>query len=263
MFLPKYQLSVLPLTLFVLLASGPAFASDQDLLGQEIDAYKRNDFKSAVALGTQELKKSPSNAVARYYVAEALVKLGRRQEAIDKYTECAMLSTDPKLTNYCQQALATLNSRGAGPSAFVTAGAPATPPASVNSHVDGSSHSFSDRDATVNEGLLRRRADTIQQGLNEIAFQRQQADQRINSINQDMAEQLRPIHQFITAPSSSGRCCFPNPEYQDALEQLQAESTAKIAQINADFEKRKADITNDYNRRADAYGVVVSETSAK
>src|SRR5580658_8063687 len=92
------------LSLFSLLST-PALASS-DLLHEEIAAYNRNDFNATLAFGLDELKKSPSNATARYYLAEALVRLGRRTEAIDQYNECAILSKDAQITKYCQQALA-------------------------------------------------------------------------------------------------------------------------------------------------------------
>jgi len=259
----------------------PCFASGEDLLEQEIHAYQKKDFQSALAYGIEELKKAPGNATARYYLAQALVKLNRRDEAIAQFTECERLATEPKLSSYCRQALATLtpgksNAAGAGggtvngaaatggANAAATGGTPEAASGSANSALNSAS---ANRDAATNLDLLERRANTLQEGVHEIEFLRKQADKKISDINDEGAAQLRDIPQFFERGYYIGGRFHPqhvaNPEYQEALQRVQAESKTKIDAINADFAKRETEVTAEYKRRSDAYGGVMTNMNSQ
>lgn len=74
-------------------------------LQQGIASYNASDHTRAVSLFHTHLSKNQNDAVAHYYLANSLLKLGDRDKAMIEYRKAYESSKDPTLRQYCVQAL--------------------------------------------------------------------------------------------------------------------------------------------------------------
>ncbi|MBS1956255.1 MAG: hypothetical protein JST89_18865 [Cyanobacteria bacterium SZAS-4] len=74
-------------------------------LQQGIASYNASDHPRAVSLLHMHLSKNQNDAVAHYYLANSLLKLGQQDKANVEYRKAYELSKDPTLRQYCVQAL--------------------------------------------------------------------------------------------------------------------------------------------------------------
>jgi tetratricopeptide (TPR) repeat protein len=68
-------------------------------------AYKGGDFKAAEAFGEEAIKLQPQDGEARYYLANAQMKLGKNDEAIKNYRLCRSVDNHEQIRKYAGQAL--------------------------------------------------------------------------------------------------------------------------------------------------------------
>lgn len=87
------------------LHSGAFAATASTELQQGIASYNASDHSKAVSLLHMHLAKNQNDAVAHYYLANSLLKLGQQEKAMVEYRKAYEASKDPTLRQYCVQAL--------------------------------------------------------------------------------------------------------------------------------------------------------------
>jgi len=70
-----------------------------------IKEYAAGNFKQAVLLLNRAVGAEPANAMAHYYLANALVHMDEHEEAIVEYRMCLALDPNGAVSDYCKQAL--------------------------------------------------------------------------------------------------------------------------------------------------------------
>lgn len=118
-----------PLVASIIFFIGSMCLASDNLLLEEIRNYQAANFAQSVEFGNRIIKNDPANSTARYYLAGALMKLGKTQEAVAEYSACARLTTDPMMQSYCMRALSSLATKSSddqdkSKAAPQTAGAP-------------------------------------------------------------------------------------------------------------------------------------------
>lgn len=220
----KLSLRQIALSILVSSAAGfnaTAFADTlSDLMKQEEDCYNKHEYQQAADAGFRLIAVQPNNALAHYYLADALVRLNRIEEALGEYTACATIATDPKIKSYCERAIADLT------------------PLSHENQVS--------KNATV---MAEERQTILQRGTVEISFKRRLADQQITKLEQEATEKIASVPRYIIDQTG---CRIPNPDYDEIVEHIHMRTTEKIASVNAQFEKDRADISGNYHRQAQA-----------
>jgi hypothetical protein len=154
------------------------------------------------------------------HLADALVRLNRIDDALREYTACSAIATDAKIKSYCDKAIADLT--------------PLSQP-----------HQ-SEKNAAV---MAEERQTILGRGTEEITFKRRLADQQIAKLEREANEKIASVPTFIT-DSCGNR--VPNPDYDDIVNHIRMRTTEKIEAANAQFEKDRADIANNYHKQAQA-----------
>lgn len=89
-----------------LLISSPALAATQTAsFDQEITAFQKGDYNRSLTIGRYILQSNPGDVRVRYYCAQALMRMGRREEAKIQFKICFQNTTDFTMRDYCRQAL--------------------------------------------------------------------------------------------------------------------------------------------------------------
>ena len=70
--------------------------------------YQACNFSKVLYIAQQMVNEEPSDAVARYYLANAYARLNQVTEAVKEYSVCLHYAKDPKLKAYANQALQSL-----------------------------------------------------------------------------------------------------------------------------------------------------------
>jgi tetratricopeptide (TPR) repeat protein len=220
----KLSLRKVALSTLILLAVGinaSAFADTaSNLMKQEEDCYNKHEYQKAADAGFSLIALQPNNALAHYYLADALVRLNRIDDALGQYTACTASTTDPKIKSYCERAITDL-----------------TPLSHENQ-------------STKNAAVMSEERHTIlQRGTEEISFKRRLADQQISKIEQESREKIASVPRYVTDQNG---CQIPNPNYDTIIDHIRTRTGEKIDGVNALFEKDRADISNNYHRQAQA-----------
>ncbi len=71
--------------------------------------FKGGRYRHAVLYLALAAEEEPGRAVVHYYLASALARSGRQEQAVEEYGLCYRLAPRGKLANYCRQALARYN----------------------------------------------------------------------------------------------------------------------------------------------------------
>jgi hypothetical protein len=210
-------------TFFALAASANVAAfsdTSTDLMKQEEDSYNKHQYQQAADAGFRLTSLQPNNALAHYYLADALVRLNRIDDALREYTSCSAIATDAKIKSYCDRAIADLT--------------PLSHP-----------HQ-SEKNAAV---MAEERQTILGRGAEEVTFKRRLADQQIAKLEREADEKIASVPTYIT-DSYGNR--VPNPDYDDIVSHIRMRTTEKIETANAQFEKDRADIANNYHKQAQA-----------
>ena len=95
------------LSLFMVCQS--VYAASSDTVRNGIAQYKAKNYAGCICTMKNVIKNDPSNAMAHYYAAIAYARMGDKSEAINYYTKVISLNSNPTLTAYSKQGLATIN----------------------------------------------------------------------------------------------------------------------------------------------------------
>gem|GEM_PF-1625167 len=95
------------LLLALTVATNSAYASK--LLDRGIKEYSSGQYKQAISTLHQAIAQENSSDVAHYYLANALMSTGNRNEAALEYKRSFMLATSESMANNCRRALKGLN----------------------------------------------------------------------------------------------------------------------------------------------------------
>jgi tetratricopeptide (TPR) repeat protein len=106
----RYNHQALALVLACLFHVIPVHATEsQSDLQHGIQSYNSKDFHDAVGHLQMHLHTVPNDAVARYYLANALQSLGYEDSSLTEYERALQLSRSPQLSTYCRQAIERVN----------------------------------------------------------------------------------------------------------------------------------------------------------
>ena len=100
--------SIVSLTVFWAAASAAQACGNNAFLS-EVQDYNNGKYEEAVQLGAASIIADPKNDQAHYYEALALSKLDRMDEAQTAYKDCAAITKDPRLKDYCEEAIKFLD----------------------------------------------------------------------------------------------------------------------------------------------------------
>jgi tetratricopeptide (TPR) repeat protein len=262
------------------------------LLRREIECFHEKDFAKTAMVGKLLLDSYPGNAEARYYLATALLRLGKREDALKEYSQAYSTARERKLRSYCQIAINNLSGpadllkrtvdstevndpisgqpprlkpfttsgRSSSSSSYSegTASSAAVPssPQSSPVVVDNSATNLNSSRSAPNltQDLLQRKANILEEGENANKRLRDKAKEDIRQIKQGVADQLSQIPAQLP-----GRLTFrtagmiANPEFSEASTRLNAEANQKIDEINRNLQKRIDETTAFYQKQAAAY----------
>jgi hypothetical protein len=201
---------------------------------EQVSSFSAGNFARSAALGEQLATQEPKNAKARYYYAQALLKLGRSTEALTQFSQCYANTTDPTLRTYCQTAIQTLSAQ-----------------ANIPSQNENKVDTQSKHDNAMNSLKTR----VMEDALREIKFLRKRADEDIQVVKTRLSEQINGIPQFTYTAYSrgGGQTKWPNPFYKETLDRIDAEIAVETAKINEAFTKRETEITATCKRRTEDY----------
>ncbi|HEY9867904.1 MAG TPA: tetratricopeptide repeat protein, partial [Candidatus Obscuribacterales bacterium] len=115
--------------LFVLAAAGtgPVLAGAPSSFQLGARAYARGQYQTALAHFNKALRANQYNANLHYYKANALVKLGRHDEAINEYRTSYALDPYGDAAYYCQAALSAYGEPSVGAPLLVVGQGPGAP----------------------------------------------------------------------------------------------------------------------------------------
>jgi hypothetical protein len=225
-------------------SAGKKSAAESVTLAQLIQKYKAGDYTSAAKIGEIVVKHNAEDGVTHYYYASALVKLNRKEEAIEEFRKAYNRTEQPTLKSYCEEAISALSQpHSESHNAPAAATAPDQAPRDFK-QTSSASVSLQEKD------LLERKATILEEGANQIDHLRQQAGEDIKKLKQNVTDQMVDVPQQIMG--WRGRR-IANPDYASMLGKLNSEAQEGIDKINAHVDKETAEITENCNRRAAAY----------
>jgi tetratricopeptide (TPR) repeat protein len=226
----------------VLFGAAKSFAgSDENVLRTEaIRLFQAGNFAKVVDIASPALKLSPDDAVLRYYLANALTKLGRKNDSLAQYQKCLAGAKDAQLKTYCQQAIAVLSMPSLPPVA---------PPAAIEP----------DHTNVVDpaEGLNERKQQVLEEKEQQLQAIRKDTDRKIEDIQRDVENQLADVPRTSLAAAGFGfrarLISVHNSEYDQIAERLRHQSQIKIDALNDECKNRQFDLSSYYDKKAAVY----------
>jgi len=250
----------------------------------QIALFNSGNLQQAAQTGYEVLRRDPGNSLARYYYAQTLYKLNCKADAKSQFAECYKITNDLKMKANCYDALKALASqpstavsggesiktpdaaKGAAGSTTETAKNPTTVPQnSGNTGTSASNNAKSSSNnaeiSTHDPALASRKLQVMIDGAANIAAKRKQLAIEIQEAKDRAAEQLNGIEQYFErAVLVNNRIArvdrYENPEYAKVRDRTQTELQTKIAELNADFSRREAEILADCRARGAVYDEV-------
>lgn len=234
------SVALLAISLWAHLPANAAVNTSPELQ-QGIASYNVADHPKAVSHLNAHLSKNPSDAVAHYYLANSLLKLGQTENAMSEYRKAFESSKDPTLRKYCLQAIqhasdASATSANATQSTRTSAGS------KPDSEVAKSMERIKQQIETAKSNKIRNgdsdAKDKITRGVHDVHQLEAERDMRIHNL-------LQPDAYSITG----------NPIYLDhtaEIEQLKRDYAARIKEAQAlakqEAEFKKAEVAKDANK---------------
>lgn len=210
--------------------------------------FASGKFAESAEIGSRIVQLRPYEAKARYYLAQALVKLNRVDDAKTQFAQCYHATKDATMKLYCQKALANL-------AAAQNAASNAS-----NSNASNMSSEPSEQDGqkTTDPSLMSRKMQILKAGADEIAYRKKIFDAEVMAAKKHQAEQMEGIPEVLERRFSSSlgqaiTSSYENPDYKPAFERSQRELREKVEKLTEEFNRRESDITADCKRRAAAY----------
>lgn len=99
------KVSVAALLFFALTAWGEAAAYSSPTFEQGLRQYNAGRYRHAAIYFTMAIEEDPTNALTHYYLADALVRTGHHDQAIEEYAICYRISPAGRISDYCRRAL--------------------------------------------------------------------------------------------------------------------------------------------------------------
>jgi tetratricopeptide (TPR) repeat protein len=247
---------------------------------KQIAFFNSKNFQQAAQAGYEILRRDPTNALARYYYAQTLYRLNRSDDAKSQFAECYKITSDIKMKANCYEALKAL----ATTSSSSSLSSPASSPTSVSSTSftpaeratgapengsgvsqpsgNGSSVTSSQAEVpTSDPALISRKLQIMTEGSANIEHKRQQMLIDVERAKERAVEYMNGIERFYRRPIMSNYQIirweqYENPQYPIELERSQRELKIKIEDLNAEFNRREAEILADCKARAAVYDQV-------
>lgn len=196
-------------------------------LQQGIASYNAAEHSKAVSYLHAHLSKNQNDAVAHYYLANSLLKLGQAEKAIAEYRKAYDLSKDQTLKQYCLQAVEQISPIGVGQNR-----GPAIPGLTKQTAVGaGQETGVSTPNADVAKSLERIKRQSELAKDNKIrngdADAKDKLTRGVHDVQQLQMERDMKIRNLLQPDAIS---ITGNPIYLD--------HTAEIEQIKRDYENR-------------------------
>lgn len=234
------KLNLCALIGIALIFAKQVYAQNSPSHDEQVRIFAQGNFAASAVIGEQLAIREPQNATARYYYAQALLKLGRRSEALEQFTQSLAAATDSTLKTYCQKAIQTLS-----------------PPAKLESLVvlEPEQVDATQPAAEKDDAMFSLKLRVMEDAAREIKFLRKRADDEIQVVKTRVSEQINGIPKFTYtgASSAGGQNQWPNPYYKETMEKIRIEIAAQTEKIEAAFAKREAEIAAISKRRTDDY----------
>ncbi|CAN5561145.1 hypothetical protein BH10CYA1_BH10CYA1_26130 [soil metagenome] len=217
-------------------------ATTSSELQQGIASYNASDHSRAVSFFHAHLAKNQNDAVAHYYLANSLLKLGQQEKAMDEYRRAYDLSKDPTLRQYCVQAIQK---------------------ATVAQKTDSAPHTLSKEDADVAKSLerIKRQSelakdnkihngdadakDKLNRGTHDVRELEYEREVKIRNLLQPDAISItgNPIYLDHTADIEAVKRDYAN-RIKEAQILAKEESSMKKAEVAKDASKMLLDVDN-------------------
>lgn len=234
-----YLISLLALTA---LHSNAFAATASSELQQGIASYNASDHPRAVSLFHTHLAKNQNDAVAHYYLANSLLKLGQQEKALEEYRKAYELSKDPTLRQYCLQAIQK---------------------ATVAPKQDAAPHQLSKEESDVAKSLerIKRQSelardnkirngdadakDKLNRGTHDVRELEYERDMKIRNLLQPDAISItgNPIYLDHTADIEAVKRDYAN-RIKEAQILAKEEASAKKAEVAKDASKALSEVDN-------------------
>lgn len=249
---------------------------------KQIAFFNSKNFQQAAQAGYEILRRDPTNALARYYYAQTLYRLNRSDDAKSQFAECYKITSDIKMKANCYEALKALATTSSSSSSSLSS--PASSPTSVSStsftpaerstgapengsgvsQLSGNGSSVTSSQAEVptsDPALISRKLQIMTEGSANIEHKRQQMLIDVERAKERAVEYMNGIERFYRRPIMSNYQIirweqYENPQYPIELERSQRELKIKIEDLNAEFNRREAEILADCKARAAVYDQV-------
>lgn len=235
---------------------------------KQIAFFNSKNFQQAAQAGYEILRRDPTNALARYYYAQTLYRLNRSDDAKSQFAECYKITSDIKMKANCYEALKALATTSS--SSFSTSFTPAERATggpengSGVSQLSGNGSSVTSSQAEVptsDPALISRKLQIMTEGSANIEHKRQQMLIDVERAKERAVEYMNGIERFYRRPIMSNYQIirweqYENPQYPIELERSQRELKIKIEDLNAEFNRREAEILADCKARAAVYDQV-------
>ncbi|MFA7340928.1 MAG: tetratricopeptide repeat protein [Candidatus Obscuribacterales bacterium] len=235
---------------------------------KQIAFFNSKNFQQAAQAGYEILRRDPTNALARYYYAQTLYRLNRSDDAKSQFAECYKITSDIKMKANCYEALKALATTSS--SSFSTSFTPAERATGAPengsgvSQLSGNGSSVTSSQAEVptsDPALISRKLQIMTEGSANIEHKRQQMLIDVERAKERAVEYMNGIERFYRRPIMSNYQIirweqYENPQYPIELERSQRELKIKIEDLNAEFNRREAEILADCKARAAVYDQV-------
>ena len=213
--LPTYLFLLNMVVVPSLFFAQPALADDLSI-GKGL--YAKGDYNKAAEVFQRVLKKDGSNSLAHYYMGNCYVAKHDWGEAKAEYQYAASYTRDPKIRDYCQTVVASIEAGHPGGGSY--------------SQASGSGSSYSSFDAGVQRGQSV--MNHSQSSANSVM---EEAERQCRSIAQDRDNALAPSSPFatratgvISTTSAEDRDAIARP-YNDRIEDIRSQARAKANDI--------------------------------
>lgn len=235
----------------VAFSASPVFAATASTeLQQGIASYNASDHPKAVSLFHTHLAKNQNDAVAHYYLANSLLKLGQQEKAMSEYRKAYESSKDPTMRQYCVQALqkAAVEEKSDSVS---------RPPTKEEIDVAKSLERIKRQSELAKDNKIRNgdadAKDKVNRGTHDVRELEAERNLKIRNLLQPDAIDIygRPIYLDHTADIEAVKRDYAN-RIKEAQALANEEASVKKAEVAKDASKMLSDVDNLRNQLRDS-----------
>ncbi len=236
------RINLICLLALSVLHSNAFAATASSELQQGVASYNASDHARAVSFLHAHLAKNQNDAVAHYYLANSLLKLGQQEKAMEEYRKAYELSKDKTLRQYCVQAIQK---------------------ATVAQKQDAAPHTLSKEESDVAKSLerIKRQSelardnkihngdadaeDKLNRGTHDVRELEYERDMKIRNLLQPDAISItgNPIYLDHTADIEAIKREYAN-RIKDAQFHAKQEASVKKAEVAKDASKALSEVDN-------------------